>query len=176
MRFITTAALVALAATATAMSAPVDDDPQEPELYRRFADVVDAVYARGVHDGLHARSSDDQLQRRAPGMDGKPIEVYHPDLGRVPIQNTPGYQPMPPKPPGFKSPTPPPPGGTGSNQQSTPPTGAAAPTSQGQRDAAITRGRVRYQFRHMADTARRLGQGGGGGPPASGGGANPGGS
>ncbi|TCD64475.1 hypothetical protein EIP91_004036 [Steccherinum ochraceum] len=96
MRFITSAALVALAATA--MSAPVDDASQETELYRRFAD---AVYARGVHDGLHARSSDDRLQRRAPGMDGKPIEVYHPEKGRVPIQNTPGYQPMPPAPPGF---------------------------------------------------------------------------
>lgn len=44
--------LAILAVAATAMSAPVNNVFQRSELDRRFAEVVDRVYARGVHDGL----------------------------------------------------------------------------------------------------------------------------
>ncbi|TCD66262.1 hypothetical protein EIP91_001591 [Steccherinum ochraceum] len=169
MRFIITTALVALAATASAMSTPVDDAPHDAELYRRFADVVDAVYARGVHDGLRARSHDDRLERRAPGMeDGKPIEVKHPDHGWMPIQNMPGYQPMP-KAPGTGSTA----AGTSNNQQTVPqPSGQLPPM----RDAA-SRQQVQ-QDRSSLERARRrqrLGLPPSGGSQTGGGGANAGG-
>ncbi|TCD64474.1 hypothetical protein EIP91_004035 [Steccherinum ochraceum] len=169
MRFITTAALVALAATATTMSAPVDDTSQETELYRRFADIVDTLYARGLHDGLHARSYDDRLERRAPHLNDEPIIVHHPDLGRVPIQDTPGYQPMP-KAPGTGSTA----AGTGNSQQTVPQPSGQLPQM---RDEASRR-RVQ-QDRASLERARRRQRYGlppsGGGNQAGGGGASAGG-
>ncbi|TCD66337.1 hypothetical protein EIP91_001486, partial [Steccherinum ochraceum] len=74
MRFFTAAlALAALSATAAlAVSADAGDHAIGPvsgdsSLHRRFVDVIDAIYARGVHDGLQARSYDTrdrQLSKR----------------------------------------------------------------------------------------------------------------
>ncbi|TCD65177.1 hypothetical protein EIP91_002999 [Steccherinum ochraceum] len=78
MRFIdiTTAILATFAATSVAFAAPTVDDTGD-FLSRRFAD---AVYARGVHDGLQARddaSRQGRLVRRArSGFNTAPARPY----------------------------------------------------------------------------------------------------
>lgn len=61
MRLSTTAVIVAALTATVALAAPANAAvgqglvSESLHLQRRLADVVDAVYARGVHDGLHAR-------------------------------------------------------------------------------------------------------------------------
>ncbi|TCD61590.1 hypothetical protein EIP91_008193 [Steccherinum ochraceum] len=68
--------------TTTALAAPVDDTTgsqdqvsEDSHLYRRLTDVVNAVYARGVNDGLEARAYDEHQNRlvaRAYGQAPRP--------------------------------------------------------------------------------------------------------
>ncbi|TCD63085.1 hypothetical protein EIP91_006012 [Steccherinum ochraceum] len=70
MRFFTTTVVAAVLTATATMAVPANAAhqarglvSQDTHLHRRFADVVDAIYARGVQDGLDARSN--QEHRRA---------------------------------------------------------------------------------------------------------------
>ncbi|TCD69274.1 hypothetical protein EIP91_008209 [Steccherinum ochraceum] len=95
MRFITTLVFAALA-TSTALAAPVQDSrgsqgqvTEDPHLYRRLTDVVNAVYARGVSDGIQARGYEyarrgEALQRREPSRPSRHDEPAKPPSPPLP--------------------------------------------------------------------------------------------
>ncbi|TCD64473.1 hypothetical protein EIP91_004034 [Steccherinum ochraceum] len=84
MRLITTtvAVLATLVTATAAFSASTHDDAATSHgaelLHRRFDDVINTIYARGVSDGLHARDYA-QLEHRSPFMlDGSDSEPEPP--------------------------------------------------------------------------------------------------
>ncbi|TCD64736.1 hypothetical protein EIP91_003692 [Steccherinum ochraceum] len=120
MRFFTTG-LVATALMATIVLAASSDatghnnareliSEDAPELHRRLVDVIDAVYARGVHDGAHVYRRDQARYeprdlKQLLGRDGSDrTPAFAPGLPPVPVQ-APGLPPShhaPPPPQGVK--------------------------------------------------------------------------